>query len=66
MIGTAEANSESVSMYSIFRKNFGLMMVPARENNTGPRSDRVREGGDWRTLSEPIGVNDVLTSKSAG
>lgn len=53
-------------MYSIFWKNFGLMMVPARENNTGSRSDREREGGDWRTLSEPIGVNDVLTSKSAG
>jgi hypothetical protein len=43
VIGTAEANWESVSMYSILRKNFGLMIVPARENNTEKRSDEMRE-----------------------
>jgi hypothetical protein len=66
MIGTDEANWESVSMYSILRKNFGLMIVPASENNTRKRSNKVREAGKWRTLGEPAGVNDILMNVSAG
>jgi len=53
-------------MYSILRKNLGLMMVPARENNTGKWSDKARERSEWRTLGEPVGVNDILMNMSAG
>jgi len=53
-------------MYSILRKNFGLMIVPARENNTGRRSEKVRKSGEWRTLGEPAGVDDILMNVSAG
>ena len=59
-------------MYEIFRKNLGLMIAPARENNTGRRigpSDTAlrtcADVGKRLTFGEEVGVNDELVEINA-